>query len=123
MDTALIIGKIYKNPQDESKCYGGNINLNSLRMLETNAKAELPANTTFNVKSEDYNSIDKLITKIKNLEAQNNLLLDYINDLRTRLGILDEAIGSNVVRDVDGEILSDSDNEVLHYRSEENKSY
>jgi hypothetical protein len=36
---------------------------------------------------------------------------------------LDEAVGSNVVRDADGEVLSDSDNEVLHYRSEENKSY
>lgn len=121
METALIIGKIYKSPQEEAKCYSGALNINALKMLEANAKAELPANTTFNIKSEDYNSIDKLITKIKNLESQNGLLLDLIKDLQARLGILDESVGGNVVRDADGEVVTDYDNEVLQYHSDDNK--
>ena len=117
MDIALVIGKVYKSAVDEAKNSSGVLNLNSLRVH--GGTAELPAMTSFNVASESYNSIEKLINKIKDLEIQNTTLLDTINDLQRQINDINGIIGENVVMDVEGNILSDSEGEVLQYASNE----
>jgi hypothetical protein len=124
-DTALVLGKIYKNPTEELANTRGSLSLNSLKVAdvsgEAHGKVELPANTNFNIPDEEHNTLSKIINKIKNLEDQNKLLLNYIDDLLSQIKILNSAVGNDVVRDVDGEIIADSDNEVLHYHAAEDQ--
>lgn len=117
-ETALIIGKIYKGPDDEIKNSGGSLSVESLKVA--NGTALLPANTLFNIGMEDFNSIDKLINKIKNLEVQNTLLVDQIINLQHKINELAKLLGEDLVRDVDGNILTDSNNETLQYAKKEN---
>ena len=86
----------------------------------TGEKAELPAATKFNIASIDYDSIDKLVSKIKDLEIQNTLLIDEIKNLQKQVELLNEVAGGNILRDSDGEILTDMNNEVLHYHTDDN---
>lgn len=82
--------------------------------------AELPAATKFNIASIDYDTIDKLVSKIKDLEIQNTLLTEEIKSLHKQVELLNEVAGGNILRDSDNEILTDIDNEVLHYHTDDN---
>lgn len=117
MDTALIMGKIYKGPSNEIANSGGSLSIDSLRI--TGDTAVLPGNTQFNSQLIEYNSLDKLITKIKDLEYENIKLINQMNNLQTQITEVMNILGYDVVRDIDGEVLYDSETHMLRYKKSE----
>lgn len=113
VETALILGKIYRGPEDENKNSGGNLNINSLQV--SGGTAKLPAATLFSVSSEEYNSIEKIINKIKDLEIKNVFLEDKIADLQYQIDLMNKLFGEDIIRDSEGTMLADSDGQTLQY--------
>jgi len=78
----------------------------------------VPEGTIINTKQQDYNTVLKLINKIKDLEIQNieyRQELKYLNDKIDQLAI---SLGANLVRDSDGIILTDIEGNTMEYATD-----
>lgn len=71
-----------------------------------------------NTSQQDYNTILKLINKIKDLEIQNieyRQELKYLNDKVNQLATI---LGDNLVKDSDGIILTDIEGNTMGYATD-----
>lgn len=119
-DLALIIGKIYQGLAEEQKTSGGGGQFDSLKV--TGDSALIPEVTEINTSQKDYNTILKLINKIKDLEIKNVEYLQEIKDLHAKIDKIAIELGANLVRDVDGNILTDIEGETMQYATDTDSS-
>ena len=116
LNLALILGKIYQGTDAEQQTHGGGIQVDSLTVVGDSAL--VPEGTIINTKQQDYNTVLKLINKIKDLEIQNieyRQELKYLNDKIDQLAI---SLGANLVRDSDGIILTDIEGNTMEYATD-----
>ena len=74
-DLPVIIGKVYKSPTDENDNQGGHINATSIKATEA---ASLPSTTVITTDDSDFNSLQKVINRIKSIEISANPMYDTI---------------------------------------------
>lgn len=124
IEIALILGKIYQGASAEINNNTGGISLNTLHVL--GYSATLPQTTQLSSAPADYNTITKLINKIKDLEIQNEIniqkfqaLQDKFDSLDTKIKVVEEAAGLNLAYDAEGELLHDADDEPMQYASDD----
>ncbi len=113
LDLALILGKIYQGADIEQQTHGGGIQVDSL--VITGESATVPESTIINTQQEDFNTVLKLINKIKDLEIKNVEYQQEIQDLKDKIDQLATSLGANLVRDVDGIILTDIEGNTMEY--------
>ena len=80
--------------------------------------ALVPEGTMINTNQQDYNTILKLINKIKDLEIQNieyRQELKYLNDKVNQLATI---LGDNLVKDSDGIVLADIEGNTMGYATD-----
>ena len=75
----------------------------------------MPESTIINTQQEDFNTVLKLINKIKDLEIKNVEYQQEIQDLKDKIDQLAISLGANLVRDVDGTILTDIEGNTMEY--------
>jgi hypothetical protein len=75
----------------------------------------VPESTIINTQQEDFNTVLKLINKIKDLEIKNVEYQQEIQDLKDKIDQLAISLGANLVRDVDGNILTDIEGNTMEY--------
>ena len=116
LNLALILGKIYQGADAEQETHGGGIQVDSLTVVGDSAL--VPEGTMINTSQQDYNTILKLINKIKDLEIQNieyRQELKYLNDKINQLATI---LGDNLVKDSDGIILTDIEGNTMGYATD-----
>lgn len=116
LNLALILGKIYQGADTEQQTHGGGIQVDSLTVVGDSAL--VPEGTMINTNQQDYNTILKLINKIKDLEIQNieyKQELKYLNDKINQLATI---LGDNIVKDSDGIVLADIEGNTMGYATD-----
>ena len=84
-------------------------------LVITGESATVPESTIINTQQEDFNTVLKLINKIKDLEIKNVEYQQEIQDLKDKIDQLAISLGANLVRDVDGNILTDIEGNTMEY--------
>lgn len=119
LNRPLVIGKIYQGPLVEQQSKGNAIIASSLKLTGNNL--EISKDTTLLNTDTQYNTIEKLIQKIRELEVTKNSLLAAIGTIQKEISTLSGYFSDMTLVDAEGHILADADGELLSPAVEESE--